>query len=1651
MAYDGSLKFDTRIDTEGFKSGINNINNLLNQIKTSVQNITNAVANMASNINSVASEAGERLNNTNENLSETSRELENTSRYAENAAGNMQNVGSAADEASEQIESVSANAGRAAVQIDNLSNHSDETAENLDAIAQNAENTSEQLDNVSENARQTERHIENVGNSSETVSRELEQIGESGENAARGLGAVPESVTPRVGLDGENEFKKSINNINNSFEVLNSELRVVNSQFYGNENSVEALSEKNKILRREIENQTQKIQVLRQALENASSSFGENDSRTQSWRVQLNNATVSLHNMERDLTRNNYALEEASRNLDDVTDNTEDVGNQSEKASKNIDDLGNKSEKTKDKMSGLKTVAGKLGGVLKSVAELTATAVTAVSGGLLAVGTAAVKQGTEFESAFAGVVKTVDATDEQLSNLRQGLLDMSKEIPQRVSDLSAIAEAAGQLGIKTDNIKEFTEVMANLGVATNMTSDEAATSLARFANITGMPQGDFDRLGSTVVALGNNLATTESEIVDMSMRIAGAGKQVGMSESQIMSFAGALSSVGIESEMGGTAFSNLLSKMQLAIDKGGESLDKFAKVAGISGDEFKKLFKKDATEAVSVFLKELNKINETGGSAINTLDDMGLSDARMRDTLLRASSASDIFTKAMSIGTEAWKDNTALTNEAGKRYETLESKIQLMKNGVQNLGIAFKDSINDKLREAVQTGTEYVDRLSKAFTDGGLGGAVEEAGKIFGDLTIKIAEYAPGMIDASIEFIKAFAKGFIDNKDTVINAAKEILSTLKNTLIELLPQSIQNPVRDITEKTETTLGNIAGTLKNVFTDSEIKKAVEFAVDIIGTFVDVLTDIINSILPAVEDGFKNIQKALGSTGFKNAIKSVKDAFKLLGDIIKNIAKTYIPLFTNAVGFILENLDILIPLLATTVGGFAAFKIVQNVVKWSETFAGTLKKLIGNITNFITQLRAARTATQAADGAQKAFNTTLLANPVIMITTVIGTLVAGLAVLVTYLVTSTGHTRELWDATNELSEQQEKTKESAEKLGEGLGKAGDYAKDFRNDIDKAKSSLDGVSDSAIIDTDKMSKLSESLEDTQKEFNEIAGRYSDGRKEMTDGEIKELEKLFEKMRSLSEQELELTKQYQTAAKTGAETWVTMSAPRDADEYAEESKSYIKAAEETRDKVISAAESNYQAQIVSINKMTGLSAKEREKKLKLAQSDRDKAVGNAKKEYSDTMAVISKGYQGRTNINDKFLGDTTKFYTGWKDAVKEFVSEKRTIDKAYSYNENTHRTKITEANTRFNNNLQQLYDDFAENFDDTKAKYLGTWLEMVKSTVENGGKIDDETAAMVEFYLLALDRLPPESKDKMQTTVDGLKEVADKLPPEMKKRAEKAANEYADGVGDTSAQSKSESNAKKLSEGAGNQLKDADFYPIGKNNTLDFALGMTDENPLRAVAEAAAEVRRQAEEELEKETSDFIGKNFALGFAVGIADSIPGVNGVARNMIKEALRASKYEADEHSPSRKTRKIGRFFTEGLALGITDEQNKVIKSATEVTGSAVEVLSKNAGAKMLSARVALEADTGEFIGRLKDKIANADLTARLKAAVVAGAGSISGSIAGRNMNNYIPTEKRDGGTLRASGNIETHISIDGREFAVATVPYIDEELAFVKG
>lgn len=333
--------------------------------------------------------------------------------------------------------------------------------------------------------------------------------------------------------------------------------------------------------------------------------------------------------------------------------------------------------------------------------------------GVAALGKQMFSSFTDFESAFAGVMKTVDETARTTyDDLQQSIINMSKELPASATEIAAVAEAAGQLGIGADQIMDFTRVMIDLGESTNLSATDAATTLAQFANVMGTSQGEYSNLGSTIVALGNSFATTEADIAAMAQRMAGAGAQVGMSEADVLGFAAALSSVGIESQAGGSAFSTFTSKMSLAVSKGGKDLSKYAKVAGMTSAEFKKAFQEDATGAILTFIDGLGK-SEDG---IKTLANLGITDISMTRALLAAAGASDMFASAVQTANGAYSENNALSEEAAKRYATVASRIAMLKNRITEMLRQFGEAMLPAFEALMPIATKVIDSITNMST-----------------------------------------------------------------------------------------------------------------------------------------------------------------------------------------------------------------------------------------------------------------------------------------------------------------------------------------------------------------------------------------------------------------------------------------------------------------------------------------------------------------------------------------------------------------------------------------------------------------------------------------------------------------------------------------------------------------------------------------------------------------------------------------------------------------------------------------------------------------------------------------------------------------------------------------------------------------------
>lgn len=437
-----------------------------------------------------------------------------------------------------------------------------------------------------------------------------------------------------------------------------------------------------------------------------------------------------------------------------------------------------------------------------------------------AVGAASVREFALFESSFAGVRKTVDAGENTFVKLSDSFRKMSREMPTNVNEINKVAEAAGALGIKTQDIEGFTKTMIMMGTTTNLSAESAANEMARFANITGMSQKDFDRLGSTLFGLGKKLASTESEIMTMGLRIASAGTQVGMSEHQILALAGALSSVGVEAEMGGTAISQLIIKMTRSISEGSQELDHFAEMAGMSADQFSTAFRDNAGQAILTFLKGLNKLSKEGADVYGMLDEMGVEGIRMTDAVNRAALAQDYFTRALGIGKKAWEENTELTKGAQERYGTFASQITITWNQIKDFMITIGEGLvpalkllNEEFQAFMKQGDGTNTQIKEMAQNFGSGlyaaiksvitivGGVRDAFRVTSIAIASMAEIALRSWSGILKTIKAIidgvTNGIIGAMNLVHRAINKTVSMIPKKLLDMTPlQGMGNKIVD---------------------------------------------------------------------------------------------------------------------------------------------------------------------------------------------------------------------------------------------------------------------------------------------------------------------------------------------------------------------------------------------------------------------------------------------------------------------------------------------------------------------------------------------------------------------------------------------------------------------------------------------------------------------------------------------------------------------------------------------------------------------------------------------------------------------------------------------------------------------------------------
>ena len=397
----------------------------------------------------------------------------------------------------------------------------------------------------------------------------------------------------------------------------------------------------------------------------------------------------------------------------------------------------------KDIAQSYSQLQGKLTAITRA-SSVTQQSAAMIGAGYVAAFGASIAAAAAFEEQFVNVKKTLNVAgdakqaEKAFDNISKRLRDMVKLAPITTQAINEIAAIGGQLGVAASEIVTFTDTIQKLTIATNLGADQAALSMARLQEITGTTGTELDNLASSLVALGNNFAATESEIVTAALQIATATAQIGgeMNQTAVdaLAFSTTLKAIGQPSQAGATAIVRLMTELSEAIAMGGANLELFAKVAGMSTASFKDLFDIDSTKAVALFIDGLNDTERLGMTNIGVLQKLGLGQVRTQKAILATAKASDTLFEAIDVANDAFIENNALNEEAERRYATLVSEITKGRN-------VIKGEILDFGLENIETGTNIVRQfnnaifaLVKAFTAG-----LNMSFRFFGGITVLIA------------------------------------------------------------------------------------------------------------------------------------------------------------------------------------------------------------------------------------------------------------------------------------------------------------------------------------------------------------------------------------------------------------------------------------------------------------------------------------------------------------------------------------------------------------------------------------------------------------------------------------------------------------------------------------------------------------------------------------------------------------------------------------------------------------------------------------------------------------------------------------------------------------------------------------------------
>lgn len=970
----------------------------------------------------------------------------------------------------------------------------------------------------------------------------------------------------------------------------------------------------------------------------------------------------------------------------------------------------------------------------KGVSAMT-TAFAAVTAGIAAGGTAAATVGSSFEAAMSKVSAISGSTGKDLQSLTDKAKEMGAKTKFSASESAEALQYMAMAGWDTKSMLDGIDGIMSLAAADGLdlatTSDIVTDALTAF----GLKASDSTHFADVLAKASSSANTNVSMLGESFKYVAPLAGTMGYSVEDVSLALGLMANASVKGSMAGTSLKTALSNLASPTQQMAEVMEKYG--ISISDTEGNALPLIDVLKQLREKFGTLSETEQTAAAST-------LFGKEAMSGMLAIINASDSDFKNLTENIN--NADGAAQSMADTMQDNLQGQITILKSALEGLGIEIYEGMQTPLKDAAIEAQGYVNRLTEAFTDGGLTGLIEEAGNIFGELAVKAAEAAPKMVDAAIKFVQSFVDGIAKNSDKLASAAVKIIETIINGVTNAAP-----------------------------------KLVTAAKTIVSAIVDNLVKLLPSELQKpVKEAVNTIKKSFEDGGLKKAINTVKTVLSNLAKVATNLAKTVLPPLAKAVDFVADNLDTLLPLAVSVLTAYKGWKILSTITALftAHTAAVTAESLaeaasLGTIT--LKQIAVAALAGEIsiATAAQYAWNLAMSLNPIGLVLTAVVALTAGIVALC-------------------ASYQEEVTSEqlmveSANELAEAYKGVSEAAIDYIDGISESGNALDGFNDSILLSKEKQQELAQKMDEVQTEITEIARTAKEKRTELTNEEIQRLDELFQKQKELADQQLQLQQGYQEVVK-GLAADLAADHDMSLEEYAEYSEKYTATAEQTRDDTVKAAEDQRMNWLAQKQMLIGTDEQYTQewyqKQVEQANKDYDTAVENADKVCSDTLKILQEGYKNKSDAIQeysknfsKYLSDIESENTKHSNLIKQLENNR---DAELNENKNASLSKrheieekwggyIEDANEKHNKKITELNEDFTDSFSEEQQKQLGTWLAMVSQTELYGGKISESDKKLVTDSLGHLGLLPDGSRQIIEDTMQGMLNAIDEKSPEL------------------------------------------------------------------------------------------------------------------------------------------------------------------------------------------------------------------------------------------------------------------------------------------